>query len=492
MLNLKKETWILIAIFFLVFVSRLFFVFQSPTFSDDSAYITQRYTENIVEKGESLKYDPLSYGGRNVTYSPIFDYILWFFGLIMPLNLVFKVIPQLFISSLVIIVYLIAKEVKANEVLALIAALLSGFIPVIFTETLNSISIYSLIIPLMFYLIYIIIKLEKDDNLILHFVIFSFLLASLHPSVFLLPIALIFYFMFMVSESFDVKTVKKEVMFFLMFLILLSQFLIYKKAFLEHGWDIIWGNIPLGYISSYFSKVTILDMLYTVGVLPIIFGFVGIVTGFYRKRENIFLLSGVIMSTLLLLWLRFIEPKIGLMFFGVALTVVSINGLDYFYNYLSKTKIKNVDKVFSFILIGGIVIFLIIPSFIGAYDTMQASQNDDDLSAMGWVRADSSEDAVVLGDVDEGGFISEYGQRKNVIDSNFLLSPDASMRFDDITTIYSTKSETKALDLMKKYDIKYVYVSNRTIEKYGEINYLENEKCFKRMHKQPAVYKVLC
>lgn len=492
MLNLKKETWILIAIFLLVFISRLFFVFQSPTFSDDSAYITQRYTENIVEKGESLKYDPLSYGGRTVIYSPIFDYILWFFGLFLPLSLVFKIIPQLFISSLVIIVYLIAKEVKTNEVLALVAALLSGFVPIIFLETLNSISIYTLIIPLMFYLIYIMIKLEKDDNIILHFVIFSFLLASLHPSVFLLPIALIFYFMFMVSESFEVKTIKKEAMFFLMFLVLLSQFLIYKKAFFEHGWGIIWGNIPTSYISSYFSSITILDMLYQVGVLPIVFGFVGIITGFYRKKENIFLLSGIIMSTLLLLWLRFIEPKIGLMFFGAALTVVSINGLDYFYNYLSKTKIKKVDKVFSSILIGGIIIFSIIPSFIGAYNTMQSSQTNDDLSAMSWVMTDSSEDAVVLGDVDEGGFISEYGQRKNVMDSNFLLATDASMRFDDITTIYSTKSETKALDLMKKYDIKYVYVSSKTTKKYGEINYLEDEKCFKRMHKQSAVYKVLC
>ena len=135
MLNLKRETWILIAIFFLVFISRLFFIFQSPTFSDDSAYMTQRYTENIVETGESLKYDPLSYGGRNVIYSPIFDYILWFFGLFIPLSLVFKIIPQLFISSLVIIVYLIAKEVKSNEVLALIAALLSGFIPIIFFKS---------------------------------------------------------------------------------------------------------------------------------------------------------------------------------------------------------------------------------------------------------------------------------------------------------------------------------------------------------------------
>ena len=492
MLNLKRETWILIAIFFLVFISRLFFIFQSPTFSDDSAYMTQRYTENIVETGESLKYDPLSYGGRNVIYSPIFDYILWFFGLFIPLSLVFKIIPQLFISSLVIIVYLIAKEVKSNEVLALIAALLSGFIPIIFLETLNSISIYSLIIPLMFYLVYIMIKLERDDTLILHFVIFSFLLAALHPSVFLLPLALIFYFMFMVSESFSVKTVKKELMFFLMFLVLLFQFLIYKKAFLEHGWDIIWGNIPAGYISSYFSKVTILDMLYKVGVLPIVFGFVGIITGFYRKKENIFLLSGVIMSTLLLLWLRFIEPKIGLMFLGVALTVVSINGLDYFYNYLLKTKIKKVDKVFSFILISGIIIFSIIPSFMGAYSTMQTSQTEEDISAMNWVRTDSSEGAVVLGDVDEGSFISEYGNRKNVMDPNFLLAPDASIRFDDITTIYSTKSETKALDLMKKYDIKYMYVSDKTIEKYGEIQYLEDEKCFKRMHKQPAVYKILC
>lgn len=492
MLKLKKEVWILIAIFLLVFVSRLIFVFQTPAFSDDSAYITQRYTEYIVEEGKFLRYDPLSYGGRIVLYSPVLEYIFWFFGLFIPLSLVFKIIPQLFISSLVIIVYLIAKEVKDNEVLALIAALLSGFIPIIFIETLNTVSIYSLIIPLMFYLIYIMIKLERNNDFIFHFVVVSFIFAILHPSVFLLPIALIFYFMFMVSESLSVKTIKKEIMFFLMFLVLLSQFLIYKRAFLEHGFSIIWGNIPVNVVSSYFSKVNILDMIYKIGLLPIVFGFVGIVTGFYKKRENIFLLSGVIMSTLLLLWLRFIEPEIGLMFLGVALAVVSINGLDFFYNYLLKTKIKKVDMVFSFILVGGIFVFLIIPSFISAYGIIDNSQKDGDFSAMEWVRENTAEDATILGDVDEGGFISEYGKRGNVMDYNFLLAPDASKRFDDITTIYSTKTETKALELMKKYDIKYIYVSDKTIKKYGELVYLEDENCFKQMHKQPAVYKILC
>ena len=198
------------------------------------------------------------------------------------------------------------------------------------------------------------------------------------------------------------------------------------------------------------------------------------------------------MSTLLLLWLRFIEPDIGLMFFGVALTVVSINGLDFFYNYLLKTKIKKVDRVFSLILIGGILIFSVIPSVIVSSDAVHTAQNQNDLEAMQWVRENTPEDSTIFAGVDDGGFISEYGKRKNVMDPNFLLAPDASKRYMDIDTAFSTKTETKALELMKKYDAKYIYVSDKTIKKYGEIKYLEDENCFKRMHKQPAVYKILC
>jgi len=495
MLDLKKvrnETWMLIAIFSLVFLVRLVFTLQMPAFSDDSSFIIQRYTEHISQEGIPLIQDPLSYGGRSVLYSPFLNYLLWILDFFLPSFVVFKILPQLFISSLVILVYFIAKEVNTNETLALLAALLSGFIPIIFVKTLNSISVYSLMIPLLFYLIYIMIRLERDNRLILHFVIGSFILAALHPSSFLLPIALIFYFMFMVSESFSIKTVKKEIMFFLIFLVLLLQFLLYKQAFLQHGWGIIWGNVPMDVVSSYFEEISILNMFYTIGVLPILFGFIGIVLGFYRKKENIFLLSGVIMSTLLLLWLRFLEPDIGLMFLGVALTVVSINGLDFFYNYLLKTKIKNVDRFFSIILIGGILIFSIVPSFVASYNVVQDSPDNNDLEAMQWIRDNTPEDAVVLGDVDEGGFISQYGKRKNVMDTNFLLAPEASQRFNDLSIILSTKSEAKALELMKKYNIKYVYISDKTIKKYGELVYINDENCFKRMHKQPAVYKILC
>ena len=96
---LKKEYIWLALIFSLVLGMRLYFAFQAPYFSED-AYFNIRQVEHIRETGLPLFKDDLSYSGRNFLFQPFFQYILAFFNLFMPLNLVCKLLPNIFASCL--------------------------------------------------------------------------------------------------------------------------------------------------------------------------------------------------------------------------------------------------------------------------------------------------------------------------------------------------------------------------------------------------------
>ena len=107
-----KKSYLISLIFVLVFIFRLIFVFQTDTFNSDSAYFHLRHTESILENKLPITYDRLSYGGRIFIYPPIFHYILAFFSIFIPFNLVLKIIPEILISTLPLLVYLISKKVS--------------------------------------------------------------------------------------------------------------------------------------------------------------------------------------------------------------------------------------------------------------------------------------------------------------------------------------------------------------------------------------------
>ena len=143
-----KAKYLLVLVFLLTLGFRLFMVFSVPNFSDDTAYFYLRHIENLAENKQLIFYDKLSYGGRYVLQPPLFNIImaLLSFGNLFML----KLLPEIFFSFLVIIVYFISKEISNNEYSSLFAALLSGFIPVFLSNTLNVISPYSLALPLLF------------------------------------------------------------------------------------------------------------------------------------------------------------------------------------------------------------------------------------------------------------------------------------------------------------------------------------------------------
>src|SRR3989344_7281388 len=117
----------------------------------------------------------------------------------MPLNLVGKIIPNLLASLLVIITYLIAVHITKNSKISLMAGFTAGFVPIYFSKTVNSISVYTLIIPLIFFMIYFLLKID-DKKFLYCFIVNVFILALTSASSFLLIIALLLYLLFLRLE----------------------------------------------------------------------------------------------------------------------------------------------------------------------------------------------------------------------------------------------------------------------------------------------------
>ena len=488
-MQIRRSYRILIAVFLLALFARLYFSFQTP-YLDNPGYLIKRYTENILDTGRPLFYDQLSYNGREVLYSPLWHYILSVFSIVFG-NAALKLIPAIFSSLLVFVVYLLSKKIVDNDELALFIALMSGFIPVVFINSLISASVYSLAIPIMFYLIYLF--MELDEKKAGRFVAFSFFLSLLHPVSILFSLGLLAYYFLSSSENMKIGSLKEEVMIFNFISTFFIQFLIYKKAFLEYGLSVIWHNVPTQILGSYFD-FDIFAILYMIGALTLVFGLVGITTGVIKKKDRILLLSGFALATLILLWLRLLEPGIGMMFLSVALVVSSAYTLNIFSNYLGKTKLPHHRLGFIMIILGLIVLSLVVPSFVFASRHIKEDvPSAYEILVLEWIRENALPDVTIVAPLGKGHIMTSVAEKRTVIDDNFLLAPETSERYNDIEKLYSTKSEVEALEIIAKYNIDYVFIPIETELEHGRLKWIDDESCFKGIFfGTPKVYQVVC
>ncbi len=488
-MQVKRNHRILILIFLVVLSAELYFSLQTP-YLDNQGYLIERYTEHILETGKPLFYDTLSYNGRDVLYSPLWHYVLAVFSLMFG-NFVFKLVPALFSSSLVFVVYLLSKKIVDNEELALFIALMSGFIPVVFVDSLISASVYSLAIPIMFYLIYLFMDL--DEKKIGVFVALSFLLSLLHPVSILFSLGLLVYYLLGLSENMKISNLNVEAMAFNFVSTFFIQFLIYKKAFLEYGFSVIWHNVPSQILGSYFD-FDLFGMLYRVGALTLIFGLIGIIWGMIKKKDRIMLLCGFALATLILLWLRLLEPTVGMMFLSVALIVASAFTLNLFLNYLGKTKLPYYRLSFIMIVLGLIISSLAVPSFVLASKHVNDDvPSDYEILVLKWVEENALPDVTIVAPLGKEHTMTAVAGKRTVLDDNFLLAPETSERYRDIERLYSTKSEVEALEIIARYNIDYVFIPIETELKYGKVKWTDDESCFRGIFfGTPKVYQVIC
>jgi len=487
---MKKEHIILLAIFLVVLHFRLIFSFQTPYFSSDDAYYNLRHTEYIKEHIVPMLYDELSYGGRYVLDSHIFHYFLAGFSFFLPPLFVFKIVPELLFAALVFIIYAIALKITTNTTAALLSSLISAFIPLFVSESLNNISVYSLVFLLLFYQIYCLLNIETHTG---RFIILSFLLPFLHPFSFLLSVSFVVYAVLLNLESIRIKKLTKEAILFFVLTSILISLIIYKKAFVSFGLYAVWQNIPAELIENYFKNINIFMLIYNIGFVPLLLGILGIAFGLFReKKEAAYLLSALVLSVLILLFLRLINFYIGLVFLGIVLVIMSALSIEKAISYINMTKFVNYKKqIFAaFLLV--VFLTLVVPSYFNAKGVIEKTISNEEVSVLEWAKNNTEQDATLLADISEGNYIAAIAKRKNVADTTFLLAPD---RYASVYEMFNTGSLVKATQQMHKYGVDYIYLSDKTKKIYNikDLKYID-DKCFRERYvtEKAKIYQLLC
>lgn len=494
-MKIQQEHKVLALLFLLTLAIRLIFAFQTPYFTTDDAYFNLEQINAIKSNFVPNFHDELSYSGRNNVFLPLFHYILAIFSFIFPVNLVAKILPNIFASSIVMVVYLISSEMTKNKRAALFASFISAFVPVFMSETINRISVYSVVIPLSFYIIYCLMKINEIKYLY-RFIILIIVLSLMHSSSLLIVLGSLVYLLLIKLENLKRNKGEVEAIIFAGFFIAWFQFIIFKKAFIAHGLSLIWQNIPSQILANYFAEINILEAIYKIGSIPMIYGVYATYDYIFRKRDRkVYLLIGFAISIAFLLWMKFVQLNIGLSFLGIIMVLLFSEFYTAFFNYVKKTKFSRFKKTFfvGFVISFGLTSLL--PSLVYSWQEMQDATSQQEIDALIWLREDTSEDAVIIASVDDGHLINEIAKRKNIIDSNFLFIGDAEERFSDVKTFFTTHYATIAIGIMHKYDSKYIYFSNNAkknfrIEKLDFVNY---ENCFENKYSNGIeIYELKC
>jgi len=487
--EMKKEHKILLILFILTLVMRLSFAFMTPNFTYDS-YFHLRQVDYLTETGFPMYHDELSYGGRFSVYLPAFYYLVSFFDLILPLEMVAKILPNLLFSLCILLVYLIAKKMVKKERPALFSAFLAGFVPVLW-ET-NSFNPLSLFLPLILLAIYSFMNLNEKKFVYLYVVVLV-LVSLVSSATFLLVVGLLFYLFFSKLEEKRIAKADLELSLFSLFLFLWLQFLFFKDVLLGEGLSFIWGNIPSQIFYQYYPENSILFSFVLVGVVPFLAGLVVIYQSFFKeKNKNIFLIFSLALSTIFLIVLGLIEYKTGLAFFGLILAILSAQFYKHFLKYISQTKVVQFKKVITWVFV---LFVIVISGYISlSYAWEQEVPSGEEKKAFEWLRDNVPEKSIVLTSLKEGHAVSYLAGKKNVMDDRFSLMDNVVERFEDLRLMFTTSYQTTAINLLDEYAVDYIFFSAEAKDDYGieGLNYLD-KKCFELIYGNTIqIYKVKC
>ncbi len=197
-----------------------------------------------------------------------------------------------------------------------------------------------------------------------------------------------------------------------------------------------------------------------------------------EKNKNVLLMVCLFLSSLVLLWLRFVKARLAIIFMGAFLAILFAQSLSDFLIFLRKTKLSNYEGTL-FVIVAAILFATSgVPCIVGI---AKASESDrgDYLDAFSWLSKSTPEDAVIASIPEEGHLITYFSNRKNIVDTEYLLIDDADVISNEISELYNQRFTVGAMRILEKYGSDYIVFSGMAKKKYGieNINYL-HDGCF--------------
>lgn len=458
-MKIGREHIILAVIFLLALALRIYLSSFNAAFDYDS-YFALRQAENIRETGLPLYDDPLSYSGRSLIFPPLFYYLLAGFSLIMPLEAAADFLPNLLLSGLAIIVFMIAKNLTKNRTAALMSAFFAAFVPIAYS-TIDSVPVSSLSLLLAFFICYAFLRIDEKGWASIT-LIASILLLLTESSIFVLLLCFVLFFVILVLQQEKPSMREREITVFLFFLGIWYHIILYKKAFFINGLSVIWQNLPSPLLSSYFQEINFFSLFYAVGVIPLLLGVYAIYHVFFKVKSraaNLFISFAII--SFALLWFKLIPIGTGLLFLSISIIILSSHSIKNLLVGFSKTKIASRERM---IIIGLLLLFIIttLPPLLSSANRTVPS--GEDLKALRWIRENTPVGSVVFGSVKEGFLINYAADRRNIIDSNFILIRNINQKYADAEALFNLRLESEAVRLINQYSIDYILLSRRSID----------------------------
>lgn len=469
------KSWMgLIVVFLFVLAIRLYFAFQTPFYSTDEAYLNVRYVESFLQ-GEFLWHDNLGYGGRTLILSPVFDAILALFGLVMPLPLVLKIIPNIFASLLVIPAFAIAHRLTRHTVISLFSALLASLVPAFLAHTFNHVSGLTITLPLFFFMCYA--WLRAPEKWIVRFLVLLLIFVFLSPLSIIFVLSIGVYVALAFIERLKPRLAEYELGLFSIFFALWAQFLLYKKLILFHGPAVIWQNIPKELLSAFYSNVTILGAMAQIGVFPLVDGTYALYKTAFKEpqKETLMLLSITLVATVML-WFKLVSIVTGFMLLGITLAILFAKSLLIFLHYIQETKFAKYAWVLTILTMIAAFASTAGPAYAQIQAQLEHTITEEEVGALAWLDKIAAPNATIVAPVSYGNYITALAKRKNVMDSYFFLQPRAEERYQDILRLYKTPFETEAVELADKYAATHIIVPAGM----KDLQYANG--CFSRIH----------
>lgn len=490
-LKLRNELMLLTAIFLASLAARLWVAFGTPNFAYDAYFHIGQV--NAIKATLLPSFSRLFYSPH--PFLPLFHYVLAFFSLFAPLHAVLKVAPNILASSSVFLAYLVSFEMTKDKASALFSAASVGFVPVFVFKTANTLSPYALAVPLMLALAYFMLRIEEKRSVAI-FVILLFALVFTHPSSLIFVSGLSLYVILLYVLGAKSSRSELEIILFSVMSSVWIVFLFFKEALLVHGVSVFWQNIPGDVLAAEFSGFSVFDAVYRIGLLTLIAGiFVMYRYVFEERRKDVHVVISLSLMVLALLALRLVKLDTGLMFLGVFFAVMSGEAYKAFFEYMKKTKVAGNLPAVAVLVASVFILTSVVPSLLYRQAQAESVPALGDVAAFEWLKNGSSEASVIFADVDEGGMVAAVSGRKNFVDSIFLLSHDISQRLSDVEKIYTTRSQITALQIMDKYGLSYIVVTDRALARrnVSSLAYATRE-CFAVVFEGDGatIYKPLC
>ncbi|HLC19772.1 MAG TPA: hypothetical protein VJK72_02555 [Candidatus Nanoarchaeia archaeon] len=438
-----RERLLISLLFAALFGVRLIVSFSSPEFSPD-AYFHIRMIEYIADHGVPMTYDSLSYGGRALQFSPLFHYVLAIFSWFLPLDVVLRFFPQLFISSLTLIVFIITHKLTQNGSASLFSASLAAVVPVFFRD-FYSLSPLSLTLPLIFLSLYVFLHIEKKlyD---LHFILLVAAASLTHPLSIVLVIALLGYLLICTLEKMELARSEIELLLFSTFLFIWIQFLLYKKPLLLVG---------IGGLIATYSTLPVPDIFLSLGIIPMIGGILCMYKYLFRSKiKELTMYIALSIGVALLLAVRLLPAEPGFMFLGISLSILTGQSFVFVQRYIHKTRLAHYSSISVALLFLLLIPLMVLPAITYMRDAPLLDENV--ALALEWIHQNTPAESTVLAPIEFGHAITSIAQRSNVADTNLLLAPSRS---GDVQRLYGTPLPTEAVKLFTTLSIDYIVVS---------------------------------